>query len=784
MRHPNFDRYAVVDVCKSAYGEVEESYLSVECPEKRKMIRLFCQKYPKRQFDPSLPLAANEEVSVNPPAWTGNRRLVDVERYSYYTVIWLRINCAHALAEYSDNIRHEKITLFINAHLPIIRYFDSIEDPADEFIQGLHMSLGKTHFDEDRNLIATTTTRVQTRPYPLQVLRAHYPKHLWTIEEVIPALTRAHVRHIEESGYGRPEKDEITLACLYVMVQCKDLHALEEDARVRDSLWFYHCCFLDYLRDPGKAYPYDNRCFTSYDLPDAFHVLTAIPLWGEQVPFEFPLGKFIQKSLPFAGARRTLIDQTSKMILKNDAFWNVFSSIFYCMLMDTYPEHVSKSRERCFNLQRLLDITDLVSQRDALRAALSRDDLSTKENDQGCYIVFTAFRMWMVHMCHGQTHYQEAVVDCMDWALFESQVVDMAEKIRSLVRFDRGSDVFCDARELLCQNNKSTKMRVYRYRPSSVIDTVLGHMMESLEKSIKRGEVIELSIDAKNRIMNALTHVAKQEWLTADCISILRCPEFGGVSEFAVMTVLSLIDVFYESNAKPKEFEHGLSQLQAHEFSVVSWYFHVLSIISRVEFQALTLNQVTRIDEAMMTSRFILYPGQTLPRSAFNVFFTVCCGKIKTLMGSNDYGHRDISYDIERNTFVCATNQKKAKSYDSDDLAFSEFEQEKKSARKKRKDFNFMQCRDNPVMCIDLRGFMLIYNKSERYMHCPDCGAFHRYQWTNHHADGYSCCRKPTYHYTCHVCCKTLVDPFYGSVEEPLQRGDIFQQVYLCKKHR
>jgi sulfatase maturation enzyme AslB (radical SAM superfamily) len=107
----------------------------------------------------------------------------------------------------------------------------------------------------------------------------------------------------------------------------------------------------------------------------------------------------------------------------------------------------------------------------------------------------------------------------------------------------------------------------------------------------------------------------------------------------------------------------------------------------------------------------MLYPGQRLPESVFNVFFTICCGKIKTLTDSNSFGHKDIAYDINQNIYLCSKPHKKISSSLKD---FTEFEKQKKEARKKRKDFNYLPCRNNPVLSISIRGFMLIYDKTQR----------------------------------------------------------------------
>jgi len=760
-------------LCQGSYAEIP-AFLASDTP---KEIEENCQKYRRGNTNEA------DEAS-NPPAWSAARLTIDNNaNYSYWITVYLRINCANALLEYTNQPNHPKVKQFINAHIPVVRYLDSLEDPRDSNLKLPlpYVELGKSHYDNDRNRIdIESCTQYQTRPYPLQVLRKEYPELPWTFEEVLE-------RKLEKTVY---------MACLYVMTQCKNLHATQKDASIRDSLWFYHGCFIDYMYNyngedymPVELYPFDNRCFTAYDLPSALHVLAGIPLWGEQASPSFPLGKFIQKSLPFAGARRTLIAHTNKIVGTNDAFWKVFSSVFYCMLMDMYPEEMSSS-ERCFDLNRLFRAKQIASDREMLRVALSQN--SPKENDKGCFIVFTAFRMWIVMMTKNQPHFKHVI----DWDAFENQTIQMAQSIRESITLD-DTDIFKGARQLA----KTYKMKVYRYRKSTIIDTMFEKMMESLEKDLyKRIERwkcekpqhisqafidridMDIPVDVKTNLLNLLIKIPRTDWLTPICMCIMYIPKYGGIRKETIHVIERIINVYYKS-AKPKDFEYELNQFHVPDFKVVCWYFHVIATLNKIDFECLSMEQVVQIDRAMI-NRYTLFPGQILPAHAYNVFFSICCGKIKTLLGSHEFGHRDIAYDMETNVYVCAKNHKKATSFDADDLAFSEFETQRKNARKQRKEFNHIPCTDNPVLCIPLRGFMLIYNKTERYMHCPSCGAFHQFRWTGYKGGEYACTectiRNQKLTTTCTVC--GLEADEMWPVVDPLAK-DVFQHLYFCKRH-
>ena len=762
IQSANFDPVTCFRLCQGKYMEIAD-FLKAENPQE---IRQKCVKYRMKNMKES-------DEEANPPAWTGlELSPTSWIEYSYYATVYLRINCANALENSSP-----KINAFINAHIPVVRFLDSLEDPRDDMINELpYTGLGKSHYDEDRNAITIEShTLHEARPYPLDVIRKAYPNQPWTVEELLERTL------------------SVREACLYICRQCKEFHETAKSSLIRDSLWFYHACFVDYFYNykpeydrymPVELYPFDNRAFTAYDLPCAFHVLAQIPLWGEQMAPAFPLGKFIQKSLPFAGARRTLINHTDKLIASNEAFWKIFSSVFYCMLMDMYPEHLS-SGKRNFDMNHLMQMKQIASDKQMLRAALTNN--SAKENDKGCFIVFTAFRLWIVMMTDNQPHYRQVI----DWDVFQAQTIDMAQRIRESVKGEE--DIFANARELAAHH----KMQVYRYRKSGVIDSVYEKMTECLEKDLyklveewkcdKPAHVslvfldridTDISTDIKTNLLNALIRADSADWITI-CLSIMRVPRFGGVREESIHLIQDIINVYYKS-AKPKDFEHILNQFHVPDFKVACWYFYVIHTLNKVDFQALTMEQVVQIDRAMV-NRYTLFPGQSLPTHAYNIFFTICCGKIKTMQGSQEFGHRDIAYDMETNSFVCAKSHKKS---NDDDFVLSEFETQRKHARKQRKDFNHIPCTDNPVLCVPLRGFMMIYNKTERYMHCPSCAAFHRFHWTGFKGGEYACpeCRAKERQYTTCTVCGVEANEI-GPVIDPLTAKDVFQCLYYCKKH-
>jgi hypothetical protein len=542
IRHPKFNLHVLRHLVKKNIMEFE-TYLSDDA------------------------VAITFDQHEHPPPWMPvNHRIYHGIEYSWWITIWIRVNCTHAIAEYLriyyDVNQKEKFNLFINNHLDCIRYLDSLENPLDDKLSLplSYQTLGKSHFDNDRNFIEVEQfERKQIRPYPLEVIRKHFPNLPWIPEEV--SLSERDKKEIREDTryYLKPqwEKNRGYMECLYLMRQMEHCYKGGVEPELQDCLWFYHGCFLDYLcgDDPVlsfKNYPHDNRCFTAWDLPDTFHLLIGIPFWGKQVELTFPVGKFIQKSLPFAGARRQLINRTDGSLNKDEAFWKLFSKLFYCLLLDFYP-HFLSSTKRTFDLKKLTRLRQISEDKTILKQALNLQQTSAKEKDKGCYIVFTAYRLWILLMSHEQKHFRDYSV--INWELFQQKTIEMASTIRESDLF--AEDCFADARETLSKVNKNPKTKVYRFRKSNVIEMILEKMLQTLEKELYKREEDKSEIDnaVKTKLLNLLIRVPKEEWMTPLCLSMMRV--HGKVSEHTIYLIQKMIDVYYD-NAKPKDFDSVL----------------------------------------------------------------------------------------------------------------------------------------------------------------------------------------------------------------------------------
>lgn len=830
--NPNFCPITILRIVRSQFCQVED-YLKEQDPDKRRFIRICVKTGHGNTLSTTRYewLEDDNDIHEMPQAWPCPVAFENFRDYTWIITVWLRINAAAALGP-----DVEKVERFINAHLPLVRYLDEIDDPRDEYffdtqiIDQLYNQLGRSYYDEDRNFITTETQRFPCHTPLLDILYKKWPFKPWTVETMITYMEKQSpedqcrmVQHVRDNNYDLWPTDQwsthkIYYACLVLMIQCKDLHGTAQNAVERDALWFYHCCFIDLIYNCGGKddkwlmsplglaehtpmevyYPFDNRAFTGYDLPDVFHVIMTIPLLAEHTGGTFKLWKFIQKSLPYCCARRTLISHTIDHIATDTAFWKVFSSVFYCMLMDAYPFDMSVRghRERTFNLRHLIAAKRLSTDRDLMREALGRKELQArdptsvdvfkKENDKGCHIVFTAFRLWVIMLVRGQHHYIQFAGQFIDWNAFCQQTFQMAQEIRKCVL--DSPDPFSYARFAL---TKAAECQVYRYRKSNIVETVLKMFSTRLEKVLFRsGNYEVISPLIKQNILNLFVRMPQEQWLTPLGLSVLRVPDYGNVSTHGIIILLNLISIYFDS-AKPQEFEKQLMDLDTNDFQVFTWFFNVISIVQNIQFQPLSEDQVRSIDHAMMYQRHMLFSGQALPRHTYSVFMTVCCREIKTLMGSRDFGQADVAFDMDHGIFVCTKGHKKITL--AADLTEVGFETTKKQNRDERKRFNFIACKNTPVLDVNLRGFCLIHKNKERFMHCPSCGAFHKYDikgWCGSTTGRYRCpeCITGETFVTCAICGIQLESMTSNILEvvDPLSPNgsrDIFQRLYFCKRH-
>jgi hypothetical protein len=523
-------------------------------------------------------------------------------------------------------------------------------------------------------------------------------------------------------------------------------------------------------------------------LPDCFHVMAQIALSGEQIELDFLLGKFLQKCLPFAGARRGLTDLSLDSIRTDHTFWVLFSKVLNVLL---------KNDSFCMNKERVL----------------SALDLKNSETDKNCFVIFIAFRLWMIEMCKNQPHYTSS--GDIDWVKFEEDTNDTAKMICEHFNPD-AKDPFKVARDIFIKNNKNPKNRVYRYRKTNVIAFTYDMMKTILEKEVfaelnnwhkdlkeykMRNTVpsfysgkeedfpnycqqiiekmsIEITNQTKTEVLNALIHIPREEWLTFQAFSILQLDRFGGIQTMSIYLIMDLIQMYYDQSAKSKHFDQILNKFILWDFKVLVWYFYVVNSLNAIDFDVFWTPQVIG--------------NQSLEGSPpkKQIYFTICCKRIKTIQDQK-FSHINIAFDVSRNLYICDKSNKKLSLSNLDELGFSELDIQRKTNRKQQKDFNSIPCKDNPVFCILLDGFVLIYNKTSKYVHCPKCDNFHKFSRYGYIRDEYMCpnCKfneeQENLYITCHVC--NHPNPEKSKIIiEPLDINgimNVYQHCYFCRKH-
>lgn len=291
--------------------------------------------------------------------------------------------------------------------------------------------------------------------------------------------------------------------------------------------------------------------------------------------------------------------------------------------------------------------------------------------------------------------------------------------------------------------------------------------------------VTELPKSIKDAILNLLVRIVPEERRKAMAIGALRLDRYGGISDTAVCVMIRMFDIYRESSLK-QAFHAELRRLNVHEIRVVAWYFHVMSLLENISFAPLDYETTIQITRAMRHKRLGLHDAEPMPPYAWDVVFTLCCGKLPTYREQDCHGHELIAYDMALRSFTCAhkkhasasvsvavdddfeeaaatatataddTSSTGAVDVASQITAFVASEQgnnkiaQKKLAADLRKQFAAIPCENQPVIRIPLRGAMLVMGTSNKqktfYMRCPRCACFHQYDYTrNCGTSGYVC---------------------------------------------
>lgn len=699
--------------------------------------------------------------------------------YSFYMTVWYRINVPRLLLKHyqkvfgRNKLLEHKLQLFAMAHIEAAKYLDSLVDPSDHAVDVSHLCslytpLGESRYQDDLDHVQLTRRFAPVRQTPLQLLQSYYSSQSWTLESVMEEM---HMGFIDVppnklEDYWIPVIDatpfedyRIYYACLYIMQQCMHLmgNALTPP-HIYDALWTYyasftelfeyclvHECFTDAFiltpmdtkrnaRGPVQTYsdkltPFeafatqlDTRTFHAGDLPDLYHVLCDIPLWGTHKTPSYRIGKIYQKSLPFACQRRLLIQLIVKTIKEDEGFWRVFSRLMWVLLANLYPKRISSAKTETLGMRDLLRAKELCDSKALMIEALTADqsgfgkpvprNAKAAGANGGPLLVFVAFRMHIVYMADLNPEYALIADKCINWGEFKSNTLHSAALIRESGYFP--ADPFAQARIKLSKTVKSPSSKVHRLRKQSMAATITDHVNDTLEKTLIRDKhsrwadlkliesirlepdetkrlqrfriamqtfedsvtrenmhsLIEqrlkldrdaidfyeriLNLDCKARILNVLLRMHPKDRMTIRGFSLLTLPKYGGVQFESVKSMLKLA-VVYQESAVPKKFRECIDAIVLEDFSVIAFYFNMVTLLEKISFVTLDADTIERTNHAMKTQRHHLVEsvGQALPETAYNVCIALCCEKVCSLKGYGKLGAKSVSYDLERHAFVC-----------------------------------------------------------------------------------------------------------------------------------
>lgn len=171
----------------------------------------------------------------------------------------------------------------------------------------------------------------------------------------------------------------------------------------------------------------------------------------------------------------------------------------------------------------------------------------------------------------------------------------------------------------------------------------------------------EMTPEVKGNILNLLSRVPPKERLSLHAFCALRFTEYGGISKQTAKIMEKLVSL-HKDNPAPKDILAQLGRIDIGELRVVIWFFNCVAKLERIQFAPLHYGAIAKIQRAMTTRRYALFPGQRIPQNVYDVYYTICCNKVMTLFERNNYGSGFMSFDLERRAFVCKECNKKKRS--------------------------------------------------------------------------------------------------------------------------
>jgi len=573
-------------------------------------------------------------------------------------------------------------------------------------------------------------------------------------------------------------------------------------------------------------YPWDERVFMAGDLPHLGQTLSIIPLYGESLFPSFDIGILFNKSLSFACVGRGLTECTRDAITHSTSTWKIVSRIIWCMLAGMYPGDKCRLRGNM-----ALEVKRICASRDMLTSRLSIDE---NESCRIIFTAFRSYMAYYGSLNQIYSASAARYIDWYHMVVDTRQMSEIirssnmraddafAEALSRLKRYNKNSDtlVYRSRAECLSDNLFNTLSRaldkeMYRECEYLRYDAVLFAELIDLVKSgvdisnrnsdlIYRTDVqfdfssidytdrdgllylleyaLEMTLARLPSYMDSISDEVKVDILNL----MLRMPQecrfeisgltklcekkYGGLSIHGPIAIRSLVKLYFKC-APPKDLNIQLASFTLYDIEVMTWYLHCARLFDRIHLIPLDAESQRKIELAMKTSRLHLYPGvQDLRDRDFNVYYTICCEKVRTETGSS-FGHDKVKYDIRTHSVICKKKKRLGK-YDIRSLApTSDIAEIVSRARCRKTRFLHIPCDKQPVLMINIRGFQLQVGTrrgtKRRFQHCPECACFHIVKMAGFTGDGMykcmDCMRKDKTTLTSWKCayCRTKVNPVW-----------------------
>lgn len=723
----------------------------------------------------------------------------------YDCVLWCRIHLTIALCIYYgiDYKTEPRISLFLDNHVKYVLQNQKQEQESRSRYKYKYVGCGISRFDKDRSKMKFERHYIPLKEDIIRKLEFRYPNSNHTFEL---RITNRILNSIDMKNPTFHIYNQIQ----GILETLKTLYETNIDKDQDKDLWHYYLCFVDILAIDkeelndynminGKLlqqyYPAWNRAFLKDDLPDVFHALMQIPLNGERRAPETDLCAILQKCLPIASQRRGLITTTVDLARTNSHFWELFRKLFWCTMT-----HIP-----LFDMEKLHYILKICSDK-KLFLQMWRTDLK-KECSKATPVAFTIFRLWILKMLEEQDWYKRKTRQHVDWKYFEEYVERELRYIVANFDFTDFTDPNINSFDPLknLRNDKGYENQVFhKYKDNTMTMFIREKLDKEFRKqlclniyedmiSLDRYDEYSLVLPVKQNILNLLVKMPIEDRYTYMTFLTLCLPEYGTISESSTTIMYELIHI-YQGTAKPKKMSLLINRLPLKDYLVILWFFQVLSILENIQFIPIPKAIARLTYQSMKKGRYMVYPTVELDDSVYDIYMCICCKKLHTLCGKNQYGHEKmVVLDTSFKQLIC----KGTKTTANRSKVVPILQDDKEIVRYVRNSLLDFSCNNNPVLKIPLKGFMLHFQpsmrKHEYYWHCPSCGSFHQYDvflWR----DTYRCphCFDDTVEQvfaTCTMCEQYLKDKtfFHKSLEvtsiDPEFKGDYFQQLYFCKKH-